>query len=474
MQRFSVLLFVSSKQTRCFEFTSQMAEMAEYRFRAAKTFEQEEKCVASAIPKSTQYKNKWAVGIFEQWQKVRVPKVATLEPGGLFKNYDLHKVQSLEFPLLEMDALSLNYWLAKFIQEVAKPSKERYPPRTIYQIVCGIRRFMEEKNANLDFNLLDASDKRCSSVAFIVIICSHIVIVQLNSRLCLFSCRFSILRRVLDVEMKEGTRLGIGIANKKEEKQPVNEEDERKFWTLGLLGNHQSKSLLNTVYFYNGKLFGLRASEHRSISLNNFEIGDNYIRFEENVSKTFHGGLLDLKYEPRVVRHICHEVGEKHDPCLVDMYRLYVGLVECIGKDMEAFYFRPNAKKFSFDKSPVGVNTLNQILPTMCKAAGLKRKTSHSLRVTCASTLFNAGVDSKLIRDRTGHKSDALLKYEKPEEKVISKVSAILGPKCASQDKNEPNDKVMPIEKEFNLEKDTAFCFGDFNNCNVTFNVNSK
>ena len=62
-----------------------MAEMAEYRFRAAKTFEQEEKCVASAIPKSTQYKNKWAVGIFEQWQKVRVPKVATLEPGGLFK-----------------------------------------------------------------------------------------------------------------------------------------------------------------------------------------------------------------------------------------------------------------------------------------------------------------------------------------------------------------------------------------------------
>ena len=175
MQLFSVLLFVSSKQTRCFEFTSQMAEMAEYRFRAAKTFEQEEKCVASAIPKSTQYKNKWAVGIFEQWQKVRVPKVATLEPGGLFKNYDLHKVQSLEFPLLEMDALSLNYWLAKFIQEVAKPSKERYPPRTIYQIVCGIRRFMEEKNANLDFNLLDASDKRCSSVAFIVIICSHIV-----------------------------------------------------------------------------------------------------------------------------------------------------------------------------------------------------------------------------------------------------------------------------------------------------------
>ena len=59
--------------------------------------------------------------------------------------------------------------------------------------------------------------------------------------------------------------------------------------------------LCTVVYYYNGKLFGLRAVEHRKISLNNFEIGDNYIRFEKNVSKTFHGGLQDLKYEPRVV-----------------------------------------------------------------------------------------------------------------------------------------------------------------------------
>ena len=73
MQRFSVLLFVSSEHSRC--FTSQMAQMSEYRFRPAKTFEQEEKCGASAIPKSTQYINKWAVGISEEWPKVRVPKV---------------------------------------------------------------------------------------------------------------------------------------------------------------------------------------------------------------------------------------------------------------------------------------------------------------------------------------------------------------------------------------------------------------
>ena len=48
----------------------------------------------------------------------------SLEQGGLFKNCDLSKVQPLNVPLLEMDAGSLNYWITKFVQEVAKPSKE--------------------------------------------------------------------------------------------------------------------------------------------------------------------------------------------------------------------------------------------------------------------------------------------------------------------------------------------------------------
>ena len=65
---------------------------------------------------------------------MRTFKVPTLEPGGLFQDYDLHKVQSLDVPFvenLEMDALSLNYWMTKFVQGVVNPSKERYP-----QIVC--------------------------------------------------------------------------------------------------------------------------------------------------------------------------------------------------------------------------------------------------------------------------------------------------------------------------------------------------
>lgn len=184
-----------------------------------------------------------------------------------------------------------------------------------------------------------------------------------------------------------------------------------------------------------------------NISLEYFGIGDNSIRFEENLPKTCHGGLLDLKYEPRVVKHVCHEVGQKHDPCLVDMYRLYIGLVEIFGKGMGAFYFKPNAKKISFDKCPVGINSLNKILPDLCKAAGVRRKTAHCLRVTYASSLFNENVDSKLIRDRIGHRSDALLKYEKAEEKVISQVSAILGPNPYTVKVDSEQDTVVIEEK---------------------------
>ena len=86
---------------------------------------------------------------------------------------------------------------------------------------------------------------------------------------------------------------------------------------MGLFRCQSAKSLLNTLYFYNGKLFGLRGGEQRNITEANFELSSNVIRFEENVAKTFHGGLTDLKYGPRVVKHVCHPLNEKHESCLV-------------------------------------------------------------------------------------------------------------------------------------------------------------
>ena len=62
----------------------------------------------------------------------------------------------------------------------------------------------------------------------------------------------------------------------------------------------------------------------------------------------------------------------------------------------------------------------------MCRAVGIKKKTAHCLRVTCASRLFQSGVDEKLIRELTGHVSNALFKYEKASEDQAKHVSNIL------------------------------------------------
>ena len=127
-----------------------------------------------------------------------------------------------------------------------------------------------------------------------------------------------------------------------------------------------ANSLLNTVYLiYNGKLFRLRGGEHRNLVLNNFEVGSNFVKFQENSCKTFHGGLTDLKYIPKVVKHICNPEGGTHEQCLIEMYKLYISLVETIAKDCNVFYFRPSKSKLSFEKVPVGVNKLNGILPEL-------------------------------------------------------------------------------------------------------------
>ena len=59
-----------------------------------------------------------------------------------------------------MDANALNNWLSKFVQEVANSEAKVYPARTLYEIICGIRRHLEETAASEALNRVDASNKR--------------------------------------------------------------------------------------------------------------------------------------------------------------------------------------------------------------------------------------------------------------------------------------------------------------------------
>lgn len=102
--------------------------LKEGRFSFPKTIEEEELCVERAVPKSTRYKNKWAVGIFEDWQWVRSVKFPIVEIGGVFKEYELDKVQLLTRPVTEMDALTLNCLLSKFCSRGAYSWWKRTQP----------------------------------------------------------------------------------------------------------------------------------------------------------------------------------------------------------------------------------------------------------------------------------------------------------------------------------------------------------
>ena len=65
------------------------------RFRVPKTSSEETGLVNDTVLPSTKYKNKWAVNIFAEWQSLREVKVPVLDCGGVFKDYELHKVCAL-------------------------------------------------------------------------------------------------------------------------------------------------------------------------------------------------------------------------------------------------------------------------------------------------------------------------------------------------------------------------------------------
>ena len=66
----------------------------------------------------------------------------------------------------------------------------------------------------------------------------------------------------INAEMKDATKCGVAQASKRAAKAEITEE-EVKLWDMKLLGSYSAESLLHIVYYFNGKLFGLRAGKHR-------------------------------------------------------------------------------------------------------------------------------------------------------------------------------------------------------------------
>ena len=101
--------------------------------------------------------------------------------------------------------------------------------------------------------------------------------------------------------------------------------------------------------------------------------------------------------------------------CIIDKY---ISLLPVAKKETK----KPNFYLCSLEKKTpaqwyweqvVGLNTLKKVVSEMSKKANLEGFfTNHSLRRTSTTRLFRQGVDRKLIKEFTGHSSDALDQYQ--------------------------------------------------------------
>ena len=109
----------------------------------------------------------------------------------------------------------------------------------------------------------------------------------------------------------------------------------------------------------------------------------------------------------------------------------------------------------------------------MCSAAGVQRKTAHCLRFTCATKLFNSGIDEKLIRDRTGHRSNAQFQYEKPSVEQATHVSSVLGAEaCPSKPKaDNPQSKSKTSMNEGPCTNLLIIGNSTFHDCDVNLSL---
>lgn len=185
-----------------------------------------------------------------------------------------------------------------------------------------------------------------------------------------------------------------------------------------------------------GIYFALRSGqEHRNLRFEpaQVEFVDNpgeraYLRYSEDISKNNPGGLKGRKNRLKVVTQ--YENVENPNRCFVRLFRLYKSKCPST-RPKDCFYLRPlkNPTEHTwYSPRAIGHHTLDNTMSRICKAAGINGfKTNHSLRITTATRLFQAGVDEQLIMEQTGHHStDGIRTYKRTSAEQQEAISDIL------------------------------------------------
>ena len=205
------------------------------------------KAVLERVPKNTRSTN-WGVRVFEAWCVER---------------------QCIG-SVVDMSDKDLDSNISQFVHEAVKRDGT---PNSLYQLVVSIQRHLGELGR--------------PKVSF------------------LDSPMFDTLRKSLDARMKELTAQGLGVERKLAE--PITQDMEAILWEKGIFSVESCKGLINVMYFYNCKCFGLRSGdEHRSLDVEQFRFcvsdGIDYVEYIGRTSKTYKGGLNQRKLLPKNLR----------------------------------------------------------------------------------------------------------------------------------------------------------------------------
>ena len=91
-----------------------------------------------------------------------------------------------------------------------------------------------------------------------------------------------------------------------------------------------------------------------------------------------------------------------------------------------------------------------------------------------SSKLFNSGIDEKLIRDRTGHRSNALFQYEKPSVEQATNVSSVLGAEACTSKADNPQSKSKTSMNEGPCGNLLIIGNSTFHDCDVKVIINQS
>ena len=265
--------------------------------------------------------------------------------------------------------------------------------------------------------------------------------------------------------MKERVTNSIGLVKKQAEY--ISFEYEEKLWSQNVLREDTPDKCRNTVLFLLGMNLALRAGDENYDLRRNCQMKPSQLSFRKNsegvkclvytediTTKTNDGGLRSMGKECKVVwvypskNTICDPV------CLVEKYISLCPPVIVKTKKLN-FYLRSLEKctlNQWYGEQVVGPNSIRKVVGDLLKSVNLDGHfTNHSLRCTVTSRLFQSGMDKKLIKEFTGHHSDALDQYEVTSELQRKEMSKVIGGESLENDELEGFDKCEPSPSKLHI-----------------------